>query len=257
MKKFYEFKNITSLEADIFIYGEIVTEKTTNWWTGEESDAEVSLIDFKEQLEKLGNIKRINMYINSPGGEVFAASAMVGMLERQKEKGTEIVAYVDGLSASAASFLMMVADEIRLYKNSIVMIHKPMSGCLGNANEMQKTVDRLNKIEESVMIPLYMSKAKVSEEVIRSKIDEETWFSAKDMSDYFNVILLNEEKVAVACISSSLFENYKHVPKEIKNSVNSQVIEKSHKSLDELRADNIKLRINLVDNSLKIKKGEV
>ena len=218
-KKFYEFKNITSSEADLFIYGEIVQDDI-DWWTGEKDTNLVGLQSFKEELDNIGNVQTLNMYINSPGGDVFTASTMISMLKRVKDKGTTINAYVDGLSASAASFLMMVADDVKLYKNSTVMIHKPMSWAVGNANDMQKTIDALNKIEESVMIPMYMDKSKVSEEEIQSLIDAESWLSAKDMDKYFNVTLLDEEKVAVASISSNLFKNYKNVPDFIKNSLN-------------------------------------
>lgn len=217
-KKFYEFKNITSSEADLFIYGEIVQDDI-DWWTGEKDTNLVGLQSFKEELDNIGNVQTLNMYINSPGGDVFTASTMISMLKRVKDKGTTINAYVDGLSASAASFLMMVADDVKLYKNSTVMIHKPMSWAVGNANDMQKTIDALNKIEESVMIPMYMDKSKVSEEEIQSLIDAESWLSAKDMDKYFNVTLLDEEKVAVASISSNLFKNYKNVPDFIKNSL--------------------------------------
>lgn len=218
-KKFYEFKNITSSEADLFVYGEIVQEKSADWWTGEESQTDVGLMDFKEQLDNIGNVQKLNIYINSPGGDVFTASTMISMLQRVKDKGTEINAYVDGLSASAASFLMMVADNVNLYKNSTVMVHKPMSIAIGNANDMQKTIDALNKIEESVMMPMYMNKSKVDEEEIKSLIDAESWLSAKEMDKYFNVTLLDEEKTAVASISSNLFKNYKNVPDFIKNSL--------------------------------------
>ena len=218
-KKFYEFKNITSSEADLFVYGEIVQEKSVDWWTGEESQTDVGLMDFKEQLDSIGNVQKLNLYINSPGGDVFTASTMISMLQRMKDKGTTINAYVDGLSASAASFLMMVADNVNLYKNSTVMVHKPMSYAVGNANDMQKTIDALNKIEESVMMPMYMNKSKVDEEEIKSLIDAESWLSAKEMDKYFNVTLLDEEKTAVASISSNLFKNYKNVPDFIKNSL--------------------------------------
>ena len=214
---FFEFKNISSSEADLFVYGEIVQEKSIDWWTGEESQTDVGLMDFKEQLDSIGNVKKLNLYLNSPGGDVFTASTMVSMLERLKEKGTVIDAYVDGLSASACSFFMMVADNINLYKNSTVMVHKPMSWAVGNANDMQKTIDALNKIEDSVMMPLYMSKAKAKEDEIRALIDNETWLSATDMYKYFNVTLLDTEKVAVASIKSDLFKNYKNTPDFIKN----------------------------------------
>jgi len=226
--RFFDFKNISSSEADLYVYGEIVLEKGIDFWTGEENETDVGLMDFKEELDNIGNVQKLNLYLNSPGGSVFVASTMVSMLQRLKDKGTTIDAYVDGLSASACSFLMMVADNINLYKNSTVMVHKPMSWAIGNVNDMQKEIDKLNKVEDSVMIPLYMNKAKVSEEEIRSLIDAETWLSAKDMDKYFNVTLLDTEKTAVAKVKSDLFKNYKNVPETIKNSLeNEEKIEKS------------------------------
>ena len=251
-KKFYEFKNITSSEADLFVYGEIVQEKSVDWWTGEESQTDVGLMDFKEQLDSIGNVQKLNIYINSPGGDVFTASTMISMLQRVKDKGTTINAYVDGLSASAASFLMMVADNVNLYKNSTVMVHKPMSIAIGNANEMQKTIDALNKIEESVMMPMYMSKSKVDEEEIKSLIDAETWLSAKEMDQYFNVTLLDEEKTAVASISSNLFKNYKNVPDFIKNSLkivqNNEEIEENAQNNENIVRNDEKIEENAQNN---------
>ncbi len=282
-RKFYEFKNITSSEADLFVYGEIVQEKSVDWWTGEESQTDVGLMDFKEQLDNIGNVQKLNIYINSPGGDVFTASTMISMLQRVKDKGTIINAYVDGLSASAASFLMMVADNVNLYKNSTVMVHKPMSFAIGNANDMQKTIDALNKIEESVMMPMYMNKAKVKEEEIKSLIDAETWLGAKEMDQYFNVTILDEEKTAVASISSNLFKNYKNVPDFIKKSLNvvknNENIEENAQKKEEIvqnepiqeekplenvenkpistenqsKEDEIKARLKLVNISLKLK----
>lgn len=282
-KKFYEFKNITSSEADLFVYGEIVQEKSVDWWTGEESQTDVGLMDFKEQLDSIGNVQKLNLYINSPGGDVFTASTMISMLQRVKDKGTTINAYVDGLSASAASFLMMVADNVNLYKNSTVMVHKPMSIAIGNANDMQKTIDALNKIEESVMMPMYMNKSKVSAEEIKSLIDAESWLSAKEMDKYFNVTLLDEEKTAVASISSNLFKNYKNIPDFIKNSLkpvqNEEKTEENAQKNEEIeqkeqvsseneqetsenepistenqsKEEEIKAKLKMVDISLKLK----
>ena len=248
-KKFYEFKNITPKSADLFIYGEIVDEKTQDFWTGEYSETEVGLMDFKEDLDNIGNVSALNLYINSPGGDVFTASTMISMLERKKSSGTVINAFVDGLSASAASFLMMVADTIYLYKNSVVMVHKPMSFAIGNVIEMQKTIDALNKIEESVMLPMYMTKAKVSEQVIQDLIAQESWLSASDMEQYFNVQVLNEEKIAVASISSELFKKYKNLPEFLKNSLKREEKIENNEEIEK----ELKIRLNLVGNSLKIK----
>lgn len=274
MKKFYEFKNISPSTADLFIYGEIVQEKSVDYWTGEESQTDVGLMDFKKELDDIGNVQKINLYINSPGGDVFTASTMISMLQRKKDAGTHIDAYVDGLSASAASFLMMVADNLYLYKNSTVMVHKPMSWAVGNAIDMQKTIDALNKIEENVMLPMYMNKSKVSEDEIRSLINDETWLSASDMDKYFNVTILNEEKVAVANIHSNLFKNYHNVPdfikKSLKNEEKEQKKEKNSPKIDEKTLENdkketistenqskeqeIKAKLGLIKSSLIIKK---
>ena len=231
-RKFYEFKNTSDFSSDLYIYGEIV-EDDANWWTGEKDPSLVGLTSFKEELDSLGNIRNLNMYINSPGGDVFTASTMVSMLNRLKDKGTVINAYVDGLSASAASFLMMVADNIKLYKNSIVMVHKPMSMAWGNADDLQKTIDALDKIEDGVMMPLYMKKAKVEEKKIKSLVDEESWLDTKDMDKYFNVELLDEEKVAVASVSSNLFKNYKNTPDFVKNLIeNDENLNKTEEKTD-------------------------
>ena len=262
MKKFYEFKNISSSEADLFIYGEIVQEKSVDWWTGAESETEVGLMDFKEELDNIGNVQKLNLYINSPGGDVFTASTMISMLQRLKDKGTEINSYVDGLSASAASFLMMVADNVYLYKNSTVMVHKPMSFAFGNTNEIQKTIDALNKIEDSVMLPMYMSKSKVSEDEIKSIIDAETWLSASDMEKYFNVTVLNDEKVAVANLHSKLFKNYHNVPDFIKNALKNEEIDentvensvkKTISTENQSKEQEIKAKLGLIKSSLIIK----
>ncbi len=274
MKKFYEFKNISPSTADLFIYGEIVQEKSVDYWTGEESQTDVGLMDFKKELDDIGNVQKINLYINSPGGDVFTASTMISMLQRKKDAGAHIDAYVDGLSASAASFLMMVADNLYLYKNSTVMVHKPMSWSVGNAIDMQKTIDALNKIEENVMLPMYMNKSKVSEDEIRSLINDETWLSASDMDKYFNVTILNEEKVAVANIHSNLFKNYHNVPdfikKSLKNEEKEQKKEKNSPKIDEKtleidkkesistenqsKEQEIKAKLGLIKSSLIIKK---
>ena len=272
MKKFFEFKNVTSTEADLYIYGEIVQEKYVDWWTGEESKTDVALMDFKEELDKIGNVQTLNLYINSPGGDVFVASAMISMLERVKNKGTTINAYVDGISASAASFLMFAADNIYLYKNSIVMVHKPMSYAYGNSNDMQKVIDTLEKIESSTMIPMYMSKAKISEDEVKKLIEVESWLSSEEMNNYFDVTVLNEEKTAVAC-SSNLFDKYKNVPKNVrdffvpKNNTSTVTYAKNIEENDdetlknEEKGKNIKSKLMMIKGSLISKqmkgKGEI
>ena len=214
--KFYEIKNIIpNTSADLYLYGEIVTDDT-DWWTGEKDNNLIGLQSFKEELDNLGNISDLNIFMNTPGGEVFVATTICSMLQRLKDSGTKIHTYVDGLCASAGTFILMMGDDVNIYENSVVMIHKPVNSCYGNALDFQKCIDVLNTIENSTMIPLYMKKAKVDEGKIKELINAESWLGAKDTEEIFNINVLEEQKQVAAC-ASDLFKNYKNVPQNLKN----------------------------------------
>lgn len=216
MQKFYEIKNfIPNTSADLYIYGEIVTDDV-DWWTGNKDENLVGLQSFKKELDELGNISDLNIFMNTPGGEVFVATTMCSMLQRLKDNGTKIHTYVDGLCASAGTFILMMGDDINIYENSVVMIHKPINWCYGNAIDFQKCIDVLDTIENSTMIPLYMKKAKVDESEIKNLINEESWLGADKVIDIFEVNCIKESKKAVACVSD-MFKRYKNVPKNLKN----------------------------------------
>ncbi len=220
MKKFYEFKNEADTSYGLYIYGALTDNKEEDW-SATESD--VDLNDFKKALNQLPNDSTLNMYVNSPGGSVFASSTMASMLQRAKEtKGIHITSYIDGLCASATSFLIMVSDEIRLYKNSMLMVHKPMSIAFGNADDMRKEIETLDSIEENVMMPLYMKKAKVDEATIKNLIDVESWLSAEETAKYFDVELLGTNKECTACADLELLKRYKNVPKELKEEAEAE-----------------------------------
>lgn len=214
-KRFYEFKNIADDEYSLYIYGEIVSEKGVDWWTGEKNENEVDIADFKKALSEIPFGAKLNMYVNSVGGSVFATSAMVSMLQRAKDNGVKIDAYIDGVACSCASWLIMVADNIFIYKNSVMMIHKPLIATYGNANDLLKDIEVLNKIEDGVIIPIYEAKAKSETGVIKDMMTAETWLTATEIQEHFNVTLLDEAK-EVENIKSELFNTYKNTPKEFK-----------------------------------------
>ena len=80
--KFYEFKNETETSNDLYIYGAITSDKNDDWLS---SESDVDLNDFKETLNSMQNGAMLNIYVNSPGGSVFASSTMASMLQRAKE----------------------------------------------------------------------------------------------------------------------------------------------------------------------------
>ena len=219
MRKFKYFKNITPTSADFYIYGDIVDD-STDWWTGEKDAFNVDPLDLKDELDQLQGTKELNIYINSGGGSVFASSTMVNLFRRFREQNSATInAYVDGLCASASTYLLMVADNVNIYDNSIVMIHKPMTWSFGNTDDLKKDLETLDTIENDLMIPMYMAKANVSEDEIKELISKETWFNGNPDSDlylgnYFNINHLEETKQAVAC-SSLLLNKYNNTPKAL------------------------------------------
>jgi len=239
-------KNVTSTSADFYVYGEIVDEKVPDFWTGDISSTEVDPNELRadlEELEKQG-ITDFNIYINSPGGSVFAASAIMSQIKRFKQKtGARIHSYIDGIAASAASFLALVADDVNVYNTSIFMIHKPLVFSYGNADDLQRDIDLLNSIEDNTIVPAYMSKATVDEDTIKSLVDEETWFNGNPeddlyMGNFFEINHLDEAKAVTACASKNLFKMYKHLPNALKNIKNEaedveKPVEKQEESQEE------------------------
>lgn len=223
-------KNITSSSADFYVYGDIVDEKYPDFWTGEYGSNEIDTNDLKNELDDLQNIKDLNIYINSPGGSVFASSTMVSLLKRFKQNtGAKIHGFIDGLCASAATYLLMVADDINVYQNSILMIHKPLTFSFGNANDLQKDIDTLNTIENDMMIPMYMNKSLVDEDTLKELVNNETWFNGNKQDEmfignFFNINYLDEAKEVTASVSKNLFRNYKNIPDALKEECKKEPI---------------------------------
>ena len=213
MNKFYNFIS-NNKKHELYVYGEIIGG--SNKW--DESD--VIFDDFKDKLNEMDDNSTLDIYINSPGGSVFTTQGIVALLRRAKERGITINAYIDGMGASCASWLPFVANNLYVYPQSIMMIHKPMSTLwAANADEMKKEIDFLDKIENDIIIPLYMERAKdgVTEEFIKKKMTAETWFTANEINELFNVTMLSDEKNIVCCADKNVLNRYSNVPKELLN----------------------------------------
>ena len=162
--KFWEVRN--ALEpgvGDLLIYGVI------GGFFGD-----VTPTEFREDLESLGNVSELRVFINSPGGDVFAGQAIHSILKRHS---ASITIYVDGLAASIAAVIAMAGDRVIMPRNAMMMIHNPFTFGLGDSEEFREIADTLDKIRESI-IPVFTSKTGMDREEIISLLDAETWMTA-------------------------------------------------------------------------------
>ena len=116
----------------------------------------------------------ITVWINSNGGEVFAASVIYTALKAHKGK---VTVKVDGTAISAASVIAMAGDKILMSPTSVMMIHNPLTYAEGEVKDMQKAIDILTEVKESIL-NAYTKKTGLSKEVISAYMDEEKWMSA-------------------------------------------------------------------------------
>jgi ATP-dependent Clp protease protease subunit len=154
----------TTEERTLFLDGTIAEE---SWF-----DDDVTPALFKSDLsEGTGDI---TVWINSPGGDCFAAAQIYNMLRDYPGK---VTIKIDGLAASAASVIAMAGDTVLVSPVSMIMIHNPSTVAMGNSAEMQKAIEMLDEVKNSI-INAYQVKSGLSRNKLSKLMDEETWMDA-------------------------------------------------------------------------------
>lgn len=198
----------TQSKGEIYIYGDIVSSK----W----DETDVTAVDFKSELNQLGDVSEIDVHINSAGGNVFEGHAIYNMLKMHKAK---VNIYVDALAASIASVIAMSGDTIFMHKNSFMMIHNSWIMTLGNSKDLRQTADLLDKTDQSSN-NAYLDKAtNLSEAELKQLLEAETWLTAnealeKGLADE----ILGASEIATS-ISKDSYQMFKHVPDNIEKDV--------------------------------------
>lgn len=161
-KSWYRIENKAGAEATIYIYDEI------SLWG----------ISAKQFVKDLNDVtaKTINLRINSPGGNVFDGITIHNSL---KEHAATVKVQVDGLAASIASIIAMAGDEIRMAKNSFMMIHNAWTFTAGNAEELRKLAETLDKID-ATLVQTYQDKTGSPSADIKQMMADETWLNADE-----------------------------------------------------------------------------
>jgi ATP-dependent protease ClpP protease subunit len=158
-----EITNAKSQIADIFIYDMI------GGWG-------ITAENFAKDLKLLGDVKTINLHINSDGGDVFDGRAIFSLLVQHSAR---VVTHVDGLAASISSLIALAGNEVRMADGSFFMIHNAWGVGIGEAKDLRKVADLLDSVNNSI-IDTYQSRSGKSREEIVSWMDAETWMTATE-----------------------------------------------------------------------------
>jgi len=203
MKKFWNFSKKDRV-GELYLYGEI---SSSTWWGDE-----VTPKQFKDDLDALGDIDALHVYVNSPGGDVFAGWAIINIMRRHK--ATKI-GYNDGLAASIAFDILMAMDRVIAAKNSMFMTHNCWTFALGNRHELRKQADEMEKIDGMLAEEASKRSGKTVDEMMQLQ-DAETWYTASEAKDEGFADELAEEKKVAACITPVFIARYKHPPENLR-----------------------------------------
>lgn len=168
-KGFFKAEAEKSDEATLYLYDMIVSD---DWWGG------ITPIAFIKELKAI-SAPVIHLRINSPGGDVFAARAMQTAMNEHPSK---IIAHIDGLCASAATFLAVSASESRISAGSMFMIHNAWTIAMGNAKDFADMAMLLGKIDGSIAND-YVAKTGKELSQVTAWMDAETYFLGQEAVD--------------------------------------------------------------------------
>ena len=164
MKKFWNWVRDSDEGRTLYLNG-VISEET--WW-GDEVTPKM----FKDEL--LAGTGDITVWINSPGGDVFAAAQIYNMLMDYTGK---VTVKIDGLAASAASVIAMAGVDVYMSPVSMIMIHNPSTIAIGDSEEMLRAKALLDEVKESI-INAYELKTGLSRTKLSHLMDAESWMNA-------------------------------------------------------------------------------
>ena len=170
---FWNFKNLSDDESELRIEGEIIDD---SWaWIYEWFDEPYAAPNsFRKALAEHKG-KNITVWIDSWGGDVFAAAGIYNALKEHKGK---VTVKIDGKAVSAGSVIAMAGDEILMSPASIMMIHNPWTWTSGEAKDMRHAADVLDEVKATIL-NVYQGRTGRTREELSKLMDEESWMSAQ------------------------------------------------------------------------------
>lgn len=196
---------------------------------------------FAQDLAACGDVSQINLRIHSPGGDVFAGMAIYNTL---KAHPARVDVYIDGLAASMASVIAMAGDKVYMPTNAMMMIHKPWGAQGGDADDMRRYADLLDKVE-GTLVQAYVSKTGKSAEEIHALLKDETWMDGSEAVAAGFADQLIDPLVAAAQLKSKRMQEFEHMPPAASNLMNprNQVTPPAPAPAATLTADQIRAQV--------------
>ena len=196
-------------------------------WSSEDTTTAEEMLNFLTTNKD----NEVNIFINSGGGDVAQALQMYHAMKRHGN----VNVYVDGMAASAASFVAFGGKTLKVPESSVIMIHKPSTIAVGNADELRKAAEALDAVQSSIEA-IYKANAKGG--YISSMVNKETWFSGREFAEVFECELVED-----ACKPKKKAENFTPLAKrllEIKDKTPITEIEEEPTTKPKLNLNNAK-----------------
>lgn len=195
--------NDAAERATVYIYGTIGDD-----WN--EDDANRAR-EFAQTLDALSP-KPVDIRIDSPGGDVYEGFAIASAIQRYEG---ETHAFVDGMAASAASYVAMMADRVTMNDYSMIMIHNAWGICIGNRDEMRDMADRLEQIDGTIA-GVIAARSALDIDEVKAAMTAETWYRGDDalQAGMCDEVIVTEQRIA-ASIDRGIAERYHNIPEEV------------------------------------------
>lgn len=212
-KTFWAFSEPHEKAVDLYIYSDV---------TAYSADGAVSANEFKDALANAGDVDRINIYINSNGGDVKEGISIYSQLIRHQARK---IVYIDGFACSIASVIAMAGDVVHISNCSSLIIHNAMSLAYGNAEQMRHEADMLDVITENIK-NAYLDKAdgKITHEKITELMDKESVLSPEDCLQYGLVDVI-DKKTSNPDGAGMQNQMPKNMPEQVANMVCNRMFE--------------------------------
>ena len=188
------------------IFGAIVDSDSDKW-----SNDDLTLSDFCSYINGLNDGDQVTFVFNSPGGSVTAGVAIANKIRALKDRGIKPTAKDEGVCASISTCIACACDKIVISKGSFFMIHNCWSVVEGDCNTLRKEADLMEKMNEAIL-SFYRSKFNATDEQLKQWMNEETWISSDDVSDFGLICEIDDNEVEFKIAASINRYDFKHIP---------------------------------------------